>query len=678
MKCNLKKYISRSGYLVFSALLSLPCFHLDAGELDDLHIKVRNEKKIIRVSQDRYYSYHDARALGVHVAKRSERLGNMELFEIVDKSERIEIYKELSKSEFIHHAVQLEGNELCIADAKIYIELDYSSDWIGSLQKILTSIDHGGVRIITSPLGTGWDNYDYYSELLPFCSLLPPRYPSNRLEPLVAEEIAERINTSGRIRIEIESKKQNGWEVVKEVNKLADEAMILSVTPNFGMLVQSNMPAPFLPNLPNDNLFSNAGSWYLTTANFFGVSPVDGWQHTYGYTATIVAVLDSGIDVGHADLNLTEGRNFADDQDSDDYSPNDTPGVEYGQHENHATAVSGFICGIANNSIGTCGVSPGVSVMPLRIGRDYDANGNFMTQMAWIEDALNHAATHGARVTNMSIGSYDQAAWAGVETVLENIYNSHDVIHFAAAGNSSTDVTLYPAGSPFVNGVSSITNTGSLASFSNYGDSVDFCAPGEGLIFTDRMGDSGYVEGDFGVWQGTSFSSPMAAGAAALLFSYNPDLTPSEVENALIGGAVDLGDVGRDDNFGHGLINISASLDLIDPGIWIASGTIDLGNRWKFQNEYGHFNDVAYPFIFHDPHGWQYVFPDSTPENFWIFDETTDTYWSTSINPGIYPYISIENKMFYYLIGSENPRYFYDYETSAWLSDTQLYDKFHP
>jgi serine protease len=141
----------------------------------------------------------------------------------------------------------------------------------------------------------------------------------------------------------------------------------------------------------------------------------------------------------------------------------------------------------------------------------------------------------------------------------------------AAAGNQQTSEPAVPAAVPGVMSVSALALTGDLAPYSNFGSTIDITAPG-GIISVDTNGD-GYSDGvlstffdevagqpNFKFYQGTSMASPHVAGLAALCLAVNPNLSVSQLENLLISTVTDIGEPGRDDLFGHGLINAAAAV----------------------------------------------------------------------------------------------------------------------
>ena len=226
-----------------------------------------------------------------------------------------------------------------------------------------------------------------------------------------------------------------------------------------------------------------------------------------------------------------------------------------------------------NNNLGVTGTAYGARVMPLRAlgaggaGTTYD-----------IEQAVRFAAglpndsgtipARPADIINLSLGGapFDQAT--------QNLFNdvrARGVLVVAAAGNNASSTPLYPAAYSGVISVSAVDAQRRLAAYSNTGSTIDVAAPG-GDRGVDLNGDgfpdgvlstTGEVLADnsinyvYGFLDGTSFAAPHVAGVLALMKSVNPALTPADIDTLLASGALsdDLGAPGRDDLYGHGLIN---------------------------------------------------------------------------------------------------------------------------
>ncbi len=319
---------------------------------------------------------------------------------------------------------------------------------------------------------------------------------------------------------------------------------------------------PDFVNQQNLNNTGQVGSCNCPPYNTHDLRAVEAWEITRGNPDVVVSIIDTGMDVDHPDLvgNLLdrgdEDWNFASASSSD---PDDTQG--------HGTSCSGIAAGVTDNGAGIAGIANQCSLMPLKIDLSSGLNQNRA-------DALNYAASRrpdfaGLVLSNswrMSSGDY-----TAVYDAIENAYNSGCVVVFAA-GNEDQSPVEVPGDSEFCICVSAVspcderksTSSCDGESFwgSSYGPSVDVAAPGV-LIHTTAM-DGGYTD----TFNGTSSACPHVAGAAALILSLAPNLSPAEVQSILENGADDLGTAGWDQYFGWGRINLLESLNLVS-GVYL-------------------------------------------------------------------------------------------------------------
>ncbi|MGH9009783.1 MAG: S8 family serine peptidase [Acidimicrobiia bacterium] len=277
-----------------------------------------------------------------------------------------------------------------------------------------------------------------------------------------------------------------------------------------------------------------------------------------------VAVLDTGVDTGHDDLNVAGGYSCA-------------KGRSYDDHYGHGTHAAGTI-GALDDRRGVVGVAPGARIFGVKV-LDDDANGTTRELLCGIEWVTSTRTDNDPKndidVANLSLG--------GVGTDDGNCGKSdNDILHQAvcksveagvtyvvAAGNDHEDAsTLIPAAYDEVITVSALADADgrsggeggspscradeddTLANFSNYGAVVDIAAPGV-CIFSTMPKDAEIGDGSgYGTLTGTSFAAPHVAGAAALWISKHPDASPAQVRNALIAaGNFDWN--AKDDPDGH-------------------------------------------------------------------------------------------------------------------------------
>lgn len=305
---------------------------------------------------------------------------------------------------------------------------------------------------------------------------------------------------------------------------------VLLATPNYTLSVFQS---------PNDPQFGS--QWNLHNSGQSGGTPdadidaPEAWDTTIGSAATIVAVIDTGVDYTHPDLAANiwvnagenpgdgidnDGNGYIDDVHGYDFVNNDGDPMD---DQSHGTHVAGTIGAVGNNGIGVTGVAWNVRIMALKF---LDASGSGDTADAI--RALDYAVQMGALISNNSYGA------TGAENAdplfEEAIRNAAAFGHIfvAAAGNSGNDndaVATYPAGFDVSNiiAVAATDENDVLASFSNYGaGSVDLAAPGTDILST-------LPGGQYGLSSGTSMASPHVAGVVALVRSLHPDWTHQQV-----------------------------------------------------------------------------------------------------------------------------------------------------
>jgi subtilisin family serine protease len=232
------------------------------------------------------------------------------------------------------------------------------------------------------------------------------------------------------------------------------------------------------------------------------------WDATKGSSSVVVAVVDTGVDYGHPDLQglFVTGYDFV----NNDADPRDDQG--------HGTAVAGVIAARTQNHEGQAGMCWKCSVMPVKV---LDRNGSGPTST--IAAGMVWAVNHGARVINLSLGG------AGTTQALQDAVlfaASKGVLVVAAAGNSGSSTRFYPAAYAEALSVAATTSSDNLYDWSNRGlDWVKVAAPGCNVA---PVRGGGY--GDF---CGTSSATPIVSGIAALALSLDPDLDKDALEQAL-------------------------------------------------------------------------------------------------------------------------------------------------
>ncbi len=214
----------------------------------------------------------------------------------------------------------------------------------------------------------------------------------------------------------------------------------------------------------------------------------------------------------------------------------------------HGTNISGII-GAEHNNIGIAGVDPNVKILNLRA---FDKNGNGDEDDA--AAAIIYAVKMGAKVINMSWG--DTEFSNVLKDIIQYAYENN-VILVASSGNASSDLPHYPSSFSQVISVGAIQENNALASFSNYGSTMDLVAPGSQIITTG-------LKNTYKKVSGTSAAAPFVSGAASIIASLK-DYKNEEVKQLLKSTAKDLGDIGWDEKYGAGGLNILKAVSLLTP-----------------------------------------------------------------------------------------------------------------
>lgn len=342
-----------------------------------------------------------------------------------------------------------------------------------------------------------------------------PGASANELQALFAGSCAKVLQELPQINVSV-------LEV--EPASLDAAAQRLAESPYVAM-VQKNYQYD-ASRLPNDERFTS--QMYLES-----IGLVSAWDMSIGDEQVVIAILDTGVASDHPDLapKLVPGWNVYDNN-------GDTSDVL-----GHGTAVASIAAAATNNGTGMSGVSWLSPIMPIRV-----TNAGGKATSRDIAAGLVWAADHGASVANVSFSPL--AADRTVQRAAA-YFRSFGGLVFISTGNEGQHSAA--AGSPDAIYVGAINDSGTAASFSNTGPYVDLVAPGTGIMIAAL--DGGYKTGS-----GTSFASPIAAGAASLVMAIRPELRSSTISQLLFEQAKSVGAAGKDDVYGHGVIDVAAAL----------------------------------------------------------------------------------------------------------------------
>jgi len=311
--------------------------------------------------------------------------------------------------------------------------------------------------------------------------------------------------------------------------------------------------------IPNDIEYIN--QWGLEKADFHLA-----WEHEVGSNDIKIALVDTGIDYLHEDLQNCIGYNYKefgvdingnnkisngidDDQNGfiDDYLgwnfvENSLNGNNPTDDQGHGTSVAGVIGASSNNEIGITGISWNSKII---IAKAFNKYGYGKEED--VSAALLYSFIRGAQIINMSFGDVTYSIL--FKDVIDFLTNNN-VILVASAGNSESDNPHYPSAFPSVISVGASDINDNLSSFSNFGNTIDLLAPGSEILTTSIQDDKKY-----NLVSGTSIAAPFVTGLASLLLSRNNNLSISDLSQIFKTTADDLYSEGFDYYSGSGRIN---------------------------------------------------------------------------------------------------------------------------
>ncbi len=310
----------------------------------------------------------------------------------------------------------------------------------------------------------------------------------------------------------------------------------------------------------NDTYFTSGQLWGMSAGgNQFGSGAATAWAaNKTGSSNVYIGIIDEGYMYNHADLAANAGVNpgevagngvdddgngLVDDVYGWDFAGNNSSLFD-GTTDDHGTHVAGTIGGVGGNGAGVAGVVWNVKMLGAKfLGSQGGTTANAIKAVDYFTDlktrhSLNIVATN----NSWGGGGFSQALKDAIDRA-----NAAGILFIAAAGNSGTnnDATAsYPSGyaSPNIIAVASITSTGALSSFSQYGaTSVDIGAPGSGIWSTVPIavgkGKNATVGSGYASYNGTSMATPHVTGAVALYASLNPGASASQIKAAILNSA---------------------------------------------------------------------------------------------------------------------------------------------
>lgn len=362
----------------------------------------------------------------------------------------------------------------------------------------------------------------------------PPGWGPQRIEQVAAQfglTVKEPLGhfAPNVFLLRLRNLKDNALEAA---NRLFESGQVLYAYPNFIREMQKRLT-------PNDPLFDQ--QWYLNSTGQLGDQPdadidaPEAWDLSIGDRGITIAIIDDGVDIGHEDFQalgkIAPGFDVI----------RDIPNPRPLGNDAHGTAVAGIATAVINNNRGIAGVAPDCRLMGIRLV----ATGATIADEA---QAFQWATDNGADVINNSWGPPDglgipqplpDSTRQAIDYAADQGRQGRGCVIVFSAGNGdeSMDLDGYASYDKVI-AVGASTDQDRRAPYSDYGQTLDLCAPSNGgvnaIVTTDITGPRGYDPGnyvsDFG---GTSASAPQVSGVAALMLSVNPLLTRQDVQNIL-------------------------------------------------------------------------------------------------------------------------------------------------
>ncbi|MBZ9611005.1 S8 family serine peptidase [Rheinheimera maricola] len=335
-------------------------------------------------------------------------------------------------------------------------------------------------------------------------------------------DVKMRYVADGRI-IKVTTPKNTSRDAL--IKKLASHPAIEVAEPDFPLRALA---------VPNDSSFGEL--WGLLNTGQSGgtagadIKATDAWDISTGSHDVIIGIIDTGMDYNHPDLIDNRWVN-----------PGNLPGSTYGysalnaeldpmDSDSHGTHVAGTIGASGNNGVGVAGVNWNVTLLPCQfLGPSGGSTAGAIECINYFTDLkVNHGVDIKATNNSWGGGGFSETLRAAIQSG-----GDAGILFIAASGNdggNADSAPMYPAAYDLdvIVSVASTDRNDNMSGFSNYGaTSVDLAAPGSDILST--------VPGaSYASYSGTSMASPHVAGAAALLWSVNPDLSAAEMKAILM------------------------------------------------------------------------------------------------------------------------------------------------
>lgn len=358
--------------------------------------------------------------------------------------------------------------------------------------------------------------------------------------------------------------------------------------------------------VPNDP--SLGSQWHLAT-----IDAANAWNYFSTGSTVVIAIVDDAVERSHSDLSQNiwtnpgeisgngiddDGNGYIDDINGYDVASNDNNPNPPNSNYNHGTHVAGIASARSGNNTGVASIGFSCKLMCVKAS-------NNPGSIAYGYDGIIYAANSGADIINMSWGG---SFFSVTGQSVIDYAAAQGCVLIAASGNNNTNTLFYPAAYNNVVSVAATSSNDTKAGFSNYGNWIDISAPGNN-IYSTTVGNS------YGNLSGTSMASPLVAGLAGLMKSFNPGITPAQLTACLTGSAdnIDLVNPGYIGQLGAGRINANTAMTCVS-GLLALPPVADFTGSPLIINAGASaaFTDMS----INNPTSWSWTFTGGNPASF--------------------------------------------------------------
>jgi len=367
----------------------------------------------------------------------------------------------------------------------------------------------------------------------------------------------------------------------------------------------------YVEQVPNYEFFYTPNDLQPQQWNLQKIQAELAWDFTQGNSNVVLAMVDDAVLLSHQDLTSKiwinpgeiplngiddDGNGYVDDVNGWDAADNDNnpnPFNPTNSSFTHGTHCAGISAAATNSGVGISSIGFNTTIMPVKIATSASQSltGAFL--------GVQYAIANNADVISMSWGG---GAFSQTYQALFDQAYIQGIVCIAAAGNSNTTIPMYPASYNHVISVGATDINDSRATFSNYGATIDVMAPGVGIYSSLAGSNSSY-----GNLSGTSMACPLVSGLAALMLSYDPSLSPDDLETCLKSSCdnIDTQNPSYIGMIGAGRVNAFNALQCLK----VISADFSSDRQRVCQGGTIQFFDQSN----NSPISWNWIFPGGTP-----------------------------------------------------------------